>query len=1210
MRHDRHIQIGRDALGNTLITGNENTVIQIVIPTLRGVELEPTPIPSPVVGNPYQGLSAFTESDAHRFFGREQLTQKLWGTFRGLHEPPPGGLSPLRLLPILGPSGSGKSSLARAGLIPELAHRPLPGLRIARVAVVLPGAHPLEALAGMLARIATNDPTPVAKAHEFIGELKRCNAHGEYDGLRRVAELLPGITDSQLILLIDQCEELYSLCEDTGERDAFVGNLFHAAADRAAHVSIILTLRSDFLGHTQRHPTLNHAIAAQGVVIPIMSKEELRRAIAEPAARAGHPLDAAMVDNLISETWGRDGALPLLQFALTRIWEGMTVGVDPPDTLRRLGGVGGALAVEAQGLYETLSETDKAVVRRAFLRLVHLGEGAGDTRRRIKVSELVAHGEDPDHVREVLRFFARPDARLITLAANPDGTDTAEVTHEALFEHWESLKIWLETSRDDLRFHRRLAEAAHHWEAKGHPQGLLWRLPDLDLLRAFQKRAGSDMTAIQIAFFWASERCAQHTRWMTRLAVALPIILALVAVYAAYLARDRERLALARQLAAQAELVRSQRADLLPRSVLLAAESMKRYPSLEGDQVLRPGLALLPRPLTSIVHEGNTRALAFSPDGKWLATGSSDKTARVWEVATGREIVRIRHAIDVQALAFSADGRLLMTADQDDVRVWKADTGAQMAHRRQQSRPTAIVLSLEGEWLATQGYGRTARVWEPRTGRELLSVPFDDSIEAAAFSPDGRYLAAAGFQRTRVWEILSGKEMPPIYLGGRWGFTFSPSGQWLAMGTSDRTVRVWQVDNGSEVRQMRCEGCENYAGAIAFSPDSRWLAIYADRSLQVREVWTNKEVARVVPGVGPVAFSPNGRLLTTWTGENTITIWEITPEPEMAQLAREVTSEPEINERIGASAVAFDSDGTWMASGRGEHTVQVWEATTGRTLAQVEHRGPSELPVALSVNGQWLATFDENGTVQVWEVATGQQIPNLAPEDPVQAISFSPDGTRLAVASGNRVQVREVKTGQLVAELPHAGQVWAIALSPNGRQLATASDERTVQVWEVTTKREVASLEHEKRVMAMAFAPNGQRLTTGSADHIVRVWNVTTGRVVARMAHEGEVSAVGFSSDGNWVATGSADRTARLWEAGTGRALARMEHESVVDAVAVSPDGKWLVTASGGRGWRWLLRPQALIAEACARLTRNLTLQEWQQYLGEEPYRKTCPALP
>jgi hypothetical protein len=177
----------------------------------------------------------FTEREADRFFGRELLTQRLWDVFRALHDSPPGGPAPMRLLPILGPSGSGKSSLASAGLNPELARRPLPGLRTPRVGVLLPGAHPLGSLAGVLARIATNDPTPVAKTREFTEELLQCNAHGAYDGLRRNAEALPDIAVSPLIMLIDQCEELYSLCDDTSERNAFVGNLLHAGAGQAAH---------------------------------------------------------------------------------------------------------------------------------------------------------------------------------------------------------------------------------------------------------------------------------------------------------------------------------------------------------------------------------------------------------------------------------------------------------------------------------------------------------------------------------------------------------------------------------------------------------------------------------------------------------------------------------------------------------------------------------------------------------------------------------------------------------------------------------------------------------------------------------------------------------------------------------------------------------------------------------------------------------------
>lgn len=522
MGDDRHIQIGGDADGNVVITGRDNVVI---LQTTRLLDPERPAAPPALGPNPYLGLTAFTETEADRFFGREELTQHLWRVFRDLHEAEPGQPPPLRLLPILGPSGSGKSSLARAGLIAELARRSLPGLHAPRVAVLTPGAHPVEALAGVLARLATRDPTPVAKTREFAAELRKPDRHGDYDGLRRIAEVLPEISVRPLIILIDQFEEIYSLCEEPQERDVLVHNLLLGAADRAARVSVILTLRSDFLAQSQWHPRLNHVIASQGVIVPAMRRDDLRRAIAEPAIRAGSPIDAATVDLLVSETEGREGALPLLQFALTRIWEGMAEGIEPAEKLRRIGGVGGALAGEAQRLYERLSDVDKAIARRAFLGLVRLGEGTRDTRRRIGVSDIVAHGEDPHHVHRVLDLFSRPGARLITLSANPEGTDTAEVTHEALFDHWDALKGWLDSNRTDLRFHRRLADAAAHWASQGRPDGSLWRRPDLDLLRDFHRRLGDDMTETQVAFYQASVHKEQRVQWLKRATFATVLAL-------------------------------------------------------------------------------------------------------------------------------------------------------------------------------------------------------------------------------------------------------------------------------------------------------------------------------------------------------------------------------------------------------------------------------------------------------------------------------------------------------------------------------------------------------------------------------------------------------------------------------------------------------------------------------------------------------------
>ncbi len=334
---DRRITIEKDAISSAIISGNGNKVVIYQYQLERQVAEELTSPPGKIGPNPYKGLLAFQSEDGDRYFGREEQIEKLWNLFRILHENTTQAEAPLRLLPILGPSGCGKSSLARAGLIPELARCPLAGKSQARVMVLVPGTHPVEALATVLARVATNDQTPVAKTKEFEQVLKETSNTTTdtiiYDGLRRIANVLPEIARSPLVVLVDQFEEVYSLCEDTKERQIFIETLIHAAGDRAGSVSVIITLRSDFLGETQRHQALNQIIAKQGAIVPAMSKEELRQAITKPAKLARHPLDEAVVTLLLKDTQGREGALPLLQFALTRIWEGLKKGVKPIKTL-------------------------------------------------------------------------------------------------------------------------------------------------------------------------------------------------------------------------------------------------------------------------------------------------------------------------------------------------------------------------------------------------------------------------------------------------------------------------------------------------------------------------------------------------------------------------------------------------------------------------------------------------------------------------------------------------------------------------------------------------------------------------------------------------------------------------------------------------------------------------------------------------------------
>ncbi len=671
---DRRIEIHESAIGSTIVSGDGNQVVIYLSQFDRQPAVataEPTAVS--MGPNPYRGLLAFQETDGDRFFGRQVETEAAWQRLRDLYEM----VGAVRLLPIYGPSGSGKSSLARAGLVPALARQPLPGLAQMQVAVLVPGSRPLDALAAVLARMITQEVAPIAKTRECREELARVNGAGVYDGLSRIAALLPGIHQSPLLVLVDQFEEVYSLCEDAGERRAFVRNLIEAAADRSRQVLVVVTLRSDFLGETQRETQLNQLFASQGVLVPAMGEAALREAIQEPARRAGQPLDAATVALLIEQTEGREGALPLLQFALTRIWVGMGQGVTPGETLAQMGGVGGALAGEAQRVYEGLSERQQAIARRVFLGLVHLGEGTRDTRRRVMLSELRAQRDTEGDFRVVLDRFAQPGVRLLTLSAEAAGVETAAVTHEALFEHWQALQEWLNKGREDLRFQQRFQAAAVDWDTGGRPVGRLWREPDVSLLQRYYQRAGEEFTTLQLAFLRASQGAKRRQQWFQRLGIMGLVGITVLMSYQVWLS-ERRRMG---QYEATAKLlVETDPVGSLNNA--LAAVGMGKSLRLRFPEVWQSNLvseALLVDPIQAIPnyqliegHEGMVWSVAFSPDGQTIASGSADGTVRLWSLQ-GEELAKFQgHEAWVLSVAFSPDGQTIASGSDDrTIILWK-----------------------------------------------------------------------------------------------------------------------------------------------------------------------------------------------------------------------------------------------------------------------------------------------------------------------------------------------------------------------------------------------------------------------------------------------------------------------------------------------------------------------------------------------------------
>ncbi len=536
--------------GSFLISGDNNqvTIYGSVLQTEEKKTTAAT-FATTFKDNPYQGLLAFQERDYERFFGRDRQIEALWTKLRDLSQQD----QQLRFLPVYGPSGCGKSSLVRAGLIPELVRRPLPVCHSVRVATLIPGHRPLEALAMVLAKVATHDPTPVAKSEEFLAVLEKPCAvkpgmlgnQPEFCGLRKIAALLPEIHTSQLIVFVDQFEEIYSLCDSQGEREAFISNLVQAAGDRNRQVTVVVTFRSDFLRELQQHPPLYHLFSEQGLLVRPLLVEELREAIAKPAELASHPLDEAVITLLLQQMQGQDHALPLLQFALTQIWEGLEAGVSEVETLTRIGGVGGALAGEAQRLYEGLPHGDRALARRMFLGLVQLGEGSEDTRRRVLTSELVASSEEGDRLEVIINQFAAPRVRFLSVSLNQQQQETLEVAHEALIRHWSQLQEWIKESREALHKKRKIEQLAQDWQESGQSKGYLLQGRPLRDAKEFQESSEGETSLSTLA-----QEFIRQSQWKRRgdraksLAIFLiiPSILSLIPLHFLILARAKTAL--------------------------------------------------------------------------------------------------------------------------------------------------------------------------------------------------------------------------------------------------------------------------------------------------------------------------------------------------------------------------------------------------------------------------------------------------------------------------------------------------------------------------------------------------------------------------------------------------------------------------------------------------------------------------------------------
>jgi WD40 repeat protein len=1291
-------------------TGGVRTAF--IVPTHRLAAVWPELAMWAIPPCPYRGLLAFREQDAPFFFGREAFTDRLVET-----------VQEHTLTVVIGPSGSGKSSAVFAGLIPRLRQGQFVSCGSWAITHLRPGNHPFDQLIEAL--LSLLEPA-MNETMRLLGIRKLSEALRDRDlDLSHIVDRIVRVRPSPgcLLLVIDQFEELYTLCPEPETRQ-FLDTLLTAINDQAnlerPNLRLVLTLRADFLGQALAYRPFADALdQAEKVMMGPMTSDEIEAAIVCPAEQQRIAFESGLVERILDDVGSEPGSLPLLEFALTQLWE-----YEISDQLTHLayesiGEVEGALTRYADQVYTALSKVEREQARWIFVQLVRPGEETQDTRRlatRVELKE--ANWKTVDKL---------ASARLVVTNRGRSDQRTVEIAHEALIRNWSRLRKWIEEERNFRLWQERLRSSLRQWEANARDEDALllgvplaeaeyWLEEHSDDLspneqtyivesialrerknaakRQLRRRinfglmTGLVVTIVLTLLFWSQRNMAWENQATAVAEAAYRATAEYQALTAEAEAEDRhqeaegarataearQQEATAHQLAMQAELVADQAGELHEVGVLLAVESLHRSYTFGGNQALRNLVALLPLPISEIeygyngnvstvafesdsrrlvlvdndagamsvytvgltisrepvqmTYEGEIEEVAFGPDGQRLVTGSSDGAVRLWEVETGLERLLGRHQDEVWAVAISPDGQFVASGSQGgSVWGWEVSTGEKIFQVQQEWPISELAFSPNGQWLVTGSTDGTTRVWDMQTGSEVNRTQGRTNLYEVAVSPDGQMIISGygnvfGEFEAVIWDVNSGEEITSVRHEGHsvGAASFSPDGQWVSTVGTDYTARVWNIDTGQEIARVVHESLPL---EIAFSSDGQEVISVDRHGVRVWNPYRRTSIEMMHQGVVRVtAFSPDGRWVATSSDDGTARVWEVVTGQEIARVE---------HRGCVVEALSFSPDGRWIisggrkvSSGDYKNSALVWEAATGQELARMEHQDGVSA-VAFGPDGKLVVSGSQDGTVLVWEAATGQEVARMEHQGGVSAVAFSPNGQWVISGSGDgTARVWEATTGYEIARMEHSGAVWTIAVSPDGRWVASAGVGGEIQVWEATTGQPVSWIEPDEwgAVTTVSFSPDGQWVVGGSERGTIRVWEAISGQEVSRMEHEGSVQSVSVSPDGQWLASAGWDNNqegwsneVRVWELGTGQLVSRMEYQGGVVAVAFSPNGQWIAAGggvgSGGCTVRvWLWQSQDLIAEACSRLTRNLTLEEWEQYIGDESYRIICPNLP
>jgi WD40 repeat protein/uncharacterized caspase-like protein len=1130
---------------------------------------------------PYFGLRAFSENDSQYFYGREALTLQLLNH-----------IALQSFCAVVGASGSGKSSLVQAGLIPQLRRH-----NSWLIYSIRPGANPLQALVTKLQNSALNNLF--------------------YQGVEAFVYWLR-TQESIVLLVIDQFEELFTLAP-IAERHYFLKLILEALEYASDKFKLIITLRADFISQSLENPNLALLLQKSSILVPPrLNDEEYRSVILSPASKVGLQVEPSLVEVLLQELEHSAGDLPLLEFVLDELWHYRHEGQLTLSAYHQhLGGIAGALERKADNVYSSLDTQTQECAKWIFLSLTQLGEGTQDTRRRVLKSELMVNKFSQALVEQTLDILTKAKLVVVNVEESLGASKTevvdnidniallqpsVEVIHEILIRHWSTLRWWLEENRSRIRTHRQIEQAAKLWLQNQENSDFLLqgvRLAEAeDIYIKYTSELLVDTQRFIEACLAERKRLQYVEKRRLRQAQRAVIGLSILGIAAcsfgglAYWQGNSAQISAIKALnqSSKANLLSHQQLEALVASVK-AAKQVKN--TFAPAHLKLATTATLEQAISEVQErnrfEGHTEgviSVAFSRDGQTLASGSLDKTIKLW-TRGGSFKTLAGHTEPVYSVAFSPNGQILASGSIDrTVKLWNVRDGSLLktleAHTHTVNN---VVFSPNGESFATASSDKSIKIWSHQ-GRLIKTITgYNFPVLSLSFSPDGKYIAAGGEDKAiKIWDINDGRLLTTLSAHQNWvnSLTYSGDGKLLVSGGADKYIMLWDVNQKKLIKTI--PGHTASVWGVRFSPNDKMIiSASRDKTIKLWNLEGNEleEFEGHTKGVYSAAFSPDGKTIASVSLDNTVRLWQRRNISQLDVLSADSD---------GVYAVAYSPDGSKIVAASGNGRVKIWHRD-GALLKTFTAHDSYIYSIAFAFNGQF-ATSGSDGAIKVWQ--NDKLIKTIKSHNTdINSVSFSPDGSLIASASkDNTVKVHSLSSGQLQYTLEHAAEVYGVNFSPDGEIIASTSTDKTIKLWRRSDGKLLQTLTgHKDWVYSATFSPDGEIIASTSTDKTIKLWRRSDGKLLQTLTgHKAEVYKASFSADGQTIASVSEDTTIKLWHR-DGQLLTTLpETGAAVMSVNFSPDGKTIISGSMDnkvRMWRYdsqqmnVLELNTLIKNSC-----------------------------